>query len=167
MASDRAVDIKNGKIVRIRPIHWEQYHDWNSLNPWKIQARGKTFEVPRKSCPTPAALAYKKRVYSPNRIKFPMKRVDWEPGGDPAKINPQNRGKSKFKRISWEEASTIIANEIKRTNTKYGPRAILAQQHGHGEKKNVACRHGAGAMALASFGGDYTNLARNPDSWEG
>jgi anaerobic selenocysteine-containing dehydrogenase len=26
----------------------------------------------------------------------------------------KNRGKSKFERISWDEAATIIANEIKR-----------------------------------------------------
>lgn len=167
MAGDRNIEVKNGKIVRIRPIHYDQYKDWNSLNPWKIQARGKVFECPKKTVPPPTAIAYKKRVYSPNRIKFPMKRVDWEPGGDPTKINAQNRGKSKFKRISWDEAATIIANEIKRTTQKYGARTVLAQQHGHGEKKNVACRHGAGSVALARFGGDYTNLARNPDSWEG
>jgi molybdopterin guanine dinucleotide-containing S/N-oxide reductase-like protein len=167
MAGDRAVDVKNGRIVRIRPIHFDEHANWEALNPWKIEARGKVFECPTKTIPPPAALAYKKRVYSPNRIKYPLKRVDWEPGGDPAKINPQNRGKSKFVRISWDEAATIIADEIKRVTADYGARAILAQQHGHGEKKNVACRHGTGAVALAKYGGDYTNLARNPDSWEG
>ena len=149
MAGDRAVDVKNGRIVRIRPIHYDENLDFEALNPWKIEARGKVFECPSKTVPPPAALAYKKRVYSPNRIKYPLKRVDWEPGGDPAKINPQNRGKSKFVRISWDEAATIIADEIKRVTAGYGARAILAQQHGHGEKKNVACRHGTGAVALA------------------
>ena len=55
-------------------------------------------------------LAYKKRAYSPNRIKYPLKRVDWDPNGE---RNPQNRGKSKYKRISWDEATDIIASEIR------------------------------------------------------
>ena len=55
-----------------------------------------------KSLPSPFSLAYKKRTYSPNRIKYPLKRVDWDPNGE---RNPQNRGKSKYKRISWDEAT--------------------------------------------------------------
>ena len=50
--------------------------------------------------------AYKKRTYSPNRVKYPLKRVDWDPNGE---RNPQNRGKSKYVRISWDEATDIIA----------------------------------------------------------
>ena len=32
-----------------------------------------------KAVPAPWSLAYKKRTYSPNRIKYPLKRVDWDP----------------------------------------------------------------------------------------
>ncbi len=70
-----------------------------------------------KSLPSPFSLAYKKRVYSPNRIKYPLIRVDWDPNGE---RNPQNRGKSKFRRTSWDEATDIIASEIKRIHAKYG-----------------------------------------------
>ena len=78
----------------------------------------KTLEPLMKALPCPFSLAYKKRTYSPNRIKYPLKRVDWDPKGE---RNPQNRGKSKYKRISWDEASTIVANEVKRIQKKYGP----------------------------------------------
>lgn len=51
------------------------------------------------------------RVYSPDRIKYPMKRVG-------------KRGEGKFKRISWEEATAFIAAELKRVTEKYGREAI-------------------------------------------
>ncbi|WP_049847851.1 DMSO/selenate family reductase complex A subunit [Trabulsiella odontotermitis] len=51
------------------------------------------------------------RVYSPDRIKYPMKRVG-------------KRGEGKFKRISWEEATKLIADELTRITEKYGREAI-------------------------------------------
>ena len=134
-----AVDVKNGKIVRIRPLHYDSKYTREEINPWKIERNGKTFEPIMKSLPAPYMLAYKKRTYSPNRIKYPLKRVDWDPNGE---RNPQNRGKSKFKRISWDEATDIIASEIKRVHKKYGPYAILLQGDGHGETKTVHGPHG-------------------------
>src|SRR4030066_2033336 len=117
-------DIKNGKIVRLRPLHFDWKYDGKKLNAWKWEIRGKTFEPTMKSLIPPFSLAYKKRAYSPNRILYPLKRVDWDPKGE---RNPQNRGKSKYVRISWDEATTIIADEIKRIHQEYGPLAILVQ----------------------------------------
>ena len=77
-------------------------YDPAAFNAWKIEKNGKTFEPLMKSAPSPWSLAYKKRTYSPNRIKYPLKRVDWDPNGE---RNPQNRGKSKYVRISWDEAT--------------------------------------------------------------
>lgn len=51
------------------------------------------------------------RVYSPDRIKYPMKRVG-------------KRGEGKFKRISWDEATAFIAAELTRVSEKYGREAI-------------------------------------------
>ncbi len=167
------VDVKNGKIVRIRPIHYaDEGYGPEYMKPWKIEVRGKTLEPAYdKVLITPLGLSYKKRVYSPNRIRYPLKRVDWEPGGDPAKTNPQNRGKSKYKRISWEEATTIIASEIKRIQEKYGYFAILAQGDGHGEGKVVHGPHGCQTQLLRHMGPDpqssYTVQVRVADSWEG
>lgn len=111
----------------------------------------------------PLSISYKKRIYSPNRILRPMKRVDWDPEGE---RNPQNRGKSKFEYISWDEATDIIAKEIKRVHDEYGPYAILCQADGHGETKVVHAPHGAQANMLDLVGG-YTLQSRQPDSWEG
>ena len=50
-------------------------------------------------------------VYSPDRLKFPMRRI-----GD--------RGTGKWERISWEEAFEISARLIKEVVGKYGPEAM-------------------------------------------
>jgi anaerobic selenocysteine-containing dehydrogenase len=158
-----AIDVKNGRVVRIRPLHYDWKYRPEEFKPWKMEARGKVFKPLMKTLLPPLSLAYKKRTYSPNRIKYPLKRVDWDPAGE---RNPQNRGKSKFRRISWDEAASLIAAEIKRVRKKYGPYAILAQADGHGESKTVHAAHGCQTRLLEIMGG-YTLQVRNPDSWEG
>ena len=158
-----AVDVKNGKVVRVRPLHYDWKYERKNFKLWKIQRNGKTLEPLMKSVPAPFSLAYKKRVYSPNRIKYPLIRVDWNPNGD---RNPQNRGKSKYKRISWDEATDIIASELKRVNKQYGPYAVLAQTDGHSECKHLNPPHGCCTLLLHEMGG-YTQQVRNADSWEG
>ena len=154
------VDCKDNKIIRIRPFHFDWKYD---RRPWKIEARGRVFEASMKSLIPPFTLAYKNRVNSPNRIMYPLKRVDWDPEGE---RNPQNRGISKYVRISWDEATDIIAREIRRIIQKYGPYAILSQADGHGETKVVHAAHGCQRRLLGLLGG-YTQQTRNPDSWEG
>ena len=107
---------KDGKITRIRPFYYDENHDWESKNPWKIEAHGSSFEPPHHSLPASYYLTYKKRVYSNNRVRYPLKRVDWDPNGE---RNPQNRGKSRYVRISWDEATDIIASELKRIKVEY------------------------------------------------
>lgn len=51
---------------------------------------------------------YRKFVYHPDRMKYPMKRVG-------------KRGEGKFERISWDEATTMIADKLKSITAKYGP----------------------------------------------
>ena len=51
---------------------------------------------------------YRKFVYHPDRLKYPMKRVG-------------KRGEGKFERISWDEATTLIADNLKHITAKYGP----------------------------------------------
>ena len=156
-------DVRDGRIVRVRPLHYDWKYDKESMDPWKWEVKGKIFEPTMKSLLPPFSLAYKKRAYSSNRILYPIKRVDWDPNGE---RNPQNRGKSKYKRISWKEAIDIIESEIRRIHKKYGPEAILAQGDGHGETKIVQSTHGLNAEFLNLIGG-YTRQTRNSDSWEG
>ncbi len=158
-----AVDVKDGRVIRVRPLHYDWKYDFNDVNPWKFEKNGKTLAMGSKSLPAPFSLAYKKRTYSPNRIKYPLKRVDWDPDGE---RNPQNRGKSKYKRISWDEATDLIAKEIKRIHKEYGPYAILCQGDGHGECKTIHAAHGQQTLLLEKMGG-FTQQVRNPDSWEG
>lgn len=53
----------------------------------------------------------RKRVYSPDRLKYPMKRVG-------------PRGSGEFERIGWNEAYELIATSLKNIQTKYGNEAI-------------------------------------------
>ena len=157
------VDSNDGKITRIRPYFYEREYTDTHCNPWKIEARGKTFQAPDRVTITPFGLGYKSRVYSPNRVRYPLKRVDWDPEGE---RNAHNRGKSKYVRISWDEAAQIVANELMRIKADYGPEAVLCQADMHGEGKNVAPSHGCPNRLLSLMGG-YTLQMRNMDSWEG
>lgn len=164
------IDTKDGKIVRIRPMRWLDKYDeeWAKTRMWTLEARGHTLKCPEKSMPPHNAYAYKQRVYSKNRVMYPLKRVDWEPGGDPEKINPQNRGKSKFKRISWDEASKIIADEIRRVSEKYGPNTIICVgEDGHKESKDIHAGGGWHSNLLTAVNDTFTREVRTPDSTEG
>ncbi|MDD5925098.1 molybdopterin-dependent oxidoreductase, partial [Ellagibacter isourolithinifaciens] len=154
-----AADVKDGKLVRIRPMSFENDYTKEELNYWVLEGRGgKTFEPGMKTPTPPFPLVYKRRTYSKNRIPFPMKRIDWDPEGE---RNTQNRGTSKYVRISWDEACKLIAAEVKRVHDEYGPYAILCQADGHGESKAVHCCHGCQTTMLDLCGG-YTVQARNP-----
>jgi trimethylamine-N-oxide reductase (cytochrome c) len=152
-----------GKITRIRPYFYEEDNTWESLNPWKLEARGRTFAPPRRTLPATYYISYKKRVYSENRVRYPLKRVDWDPKGE---RNTQNRGKSRYIRISWDEAAQTIADELLRVKEKYGMSAVLAEADMHGEGKHIAPAHGCMNRLLSLLGG-YTVQMRNMDSWEG
>lgn len=158
-----AIDVNEGKIVRIRPLHYNWQYDQKEFNPWKMEARGHVFEPGMKTLLPAFELAYKKRIYSPNRVLYPLKRVDWNADGE---RNVENRGKSKYVRISWDDALEIIVSEIKRIQKQYGPEAILSQSDGHGEGKAIQITHGSANRLLELLGG-YTLQVRNPDSWEG
>ena len=162
-ANTSVVDVKDGRIIRISPLHFDWKYDKKAFNNWKMEAHGQTFEPIMKSLVPPYSLAYKNRVYSPNRIPYPLKRVDWDPKGD---RHPENRGTSGYVRISWDEATEIVAQELLRVKKTYGTTAILAQSDGHGETKTIHKAHGCSNNLLGLLGG-YTLQTRNPDSWEG
>ena len=157
------VDTTDGKITRIRPYFYDKEYTDNYCNPWSIKARGSEFRPPERITISPFGLGYKKRVYSENRVRWPLKRVDWDPKGE---RNPQNRGKSKYVRISWDEAAQLAADELIRIKEAYGPEAVLCQSDMHGEGKHVAPSHGCPNRLLSLLGG-YTLQMRNMDSWEG
>ncbi|MEM4007442.1 MAG: molybdopterin-dependent oxidoreductase, partial [Nitrososphaerota archaeon] len=161
-----AVDVKNGRIIRVRPLHWNWQYSAKELKPPKIKAGNKIFTRPIKTLPSYLALSYRKRCYSPNRVRYPLKRVDFDPAAPPDKRNQQNRGVTGFIRITWNEALDIIEKEIKRIKETYGLYSILVFADGHGQNGAIHFVHGY-AHTLFSILGGCTSAVRNPDSWEG
>ena len=75
---------------------------------------------------------YLDRVYSPDRIFYPMRRT-----------TPKGEGKgdaTDFMRISWDEALSLIADRFKQISSEFGPEAILPYSY-------------AGNMGVLSYSG--------------
>lgn len=65
---------------------------------------------------------YLDRVYSPDRVLYPMRRVA-----------PKGQGKgdaSDFNRISWDEALEEVVSRFKKISHEFGPEAILPYSYG-------------------------------------
>lgn len=60
--------------------------------------------------------SYRSRLYSPERLLYPMLRVG-------------KRGEGKFKRVSWDEALDFVAKKMVDIRSKYGPTALLDQSY--------------------------------------
>jgi len=152
------IDVKDDKIVRILPMDFDE----RDPQPWTIKARGKKFTPPRKTTLAPHGMNAKSIIYSPDRLLYPMKRVDFDPNGE---RNPQNRGKSGYERISWEEAIKIVADEIKRQKRVHGPGAIAVSHGSHHTWGNIG--YYLSALFRFSNAVGMTRVHHNPDSWEG
>ena len=69
------VYVKDGKIVRTTTIEFDD----DDPGTWTVKARGKNFTPPRKTTLSPHGQNWKSAIYSPARILYPMKRVDFDP----------------------------------------------------------------------------------------
>ncbi|MFH1124874.1 MAG: molybdopterin-dependent oxidoreductase [Pseudomonadota bacterium] len=152
------VHVKDGRIIRIRPMIFEE----EEAKPWRIRAGGKVFSPAKRTNPAPWDLSVRRRTYNPKRIKYPLKRVGFKPGGGGS---TENRGKGEFERISWDEALDIVSAELHRIKKTYGNSAILTIASGHGE--NGFLNSHANIRRVLDFWGGQTPMVRNPDSWEG
>jgi anaerobic dimethyl sulfoxide reductase subunit A len=89
-----------------------------------------SIDVPqRRACPRGRAQI--QHVMAAERIKYPMKRKNWAPGGGKKEL----RGKDEWVRISWEEALDIAASETKRIIAKYGNKSIFGASWGYEDKE--------------------------------
>jgi len=98
---------------------------------------------------------YLDRVYSPDRVLYPMRRVVAKGVG----------GEGAFQRITWDEALTEIVATLKQTGAEFGPEAILPYSYGgnlgvlNGGSMDMRFFHRMGASQLlrticASTGGE-------------
>ena len=84
------------------------------------EAEEDSYAVPqRRACLR--GRAKMSEVFSPARIKYPMKRKNFSLD----KPNGELRGKDEWERISWDEALDLVAKGIKQTIDKYGSKGIL------------------------------------------
>ncbi len=140
------VHVKDGRITRLETDNGEEPQ-------FRACLRGRS---------------YRQRIYSPDRLKYPMKRVG-------------KRGEGKFERISWDEALDTFASELTRVKETYGPQGVVCILSGgdctwlHGEdltaKLLTRCIGGFTATwgfqsngcavyaAMAMFGTPYTSNA--------
>ena len=152
------VYVKDGKIIRTTPIDFDE----TDTQPWTIHARGMKFTPPRKTTLAPHGQNCRSMIYSPDRLLYPMKRVDFDPQGE---RNAGNRGKSGYVRISWDEALDIVASEIKRVRHDHGMGAMTVSHGSHHTWGHI----GYYLSALYRFANavGHTPVHHNPDSWEG
>ena len=152
------VHVKDGKIIRVRPLVFDD----SDAASWTIDVDDRTFSPLRKACVAPFTMTEKARIYSDARIKYPLQRVDFDPAGN---RHPENRGRSEYRRISWDRALDIITAEMRRIRNTYGPEAIMSRASSHHNWGNTGYRTSAWARFFNMIG--FTDIMDNPDSWEG
>jgi anaerobic selenocysteine-containing dehydrogenase len=157
-------EIAGSKIVRSLP-----YYIPEDVRLYEIKTSRGVFKRSRKDVQMPLAYAWKQRVHSETRVRYPLLRDDWSPD----KPNPEMRGRSGYSRISWERALDIVVDQLHRIRDKYGSmEPVLVQADGHGQSGYMQSLHFWGHylfdMIHDRLGwGWWTQQVRNPDSWEG
>ena len=155
------VHVKNNRVIKTEILTFPK-----DIRHFKIKARGKVFEPPYKYLTDMVGHSYRRWVYDNSRVRYPLKRVGWEPGG---KGRYDNRGQAEFVRISWDEALELVSQEIKRINETYGSSAICFQDtfhhtwgtiHGMGTEYTVAPR-------FFNLLGGFTEYVPGTCSWAG
>ena len=152
------VHVKEGKVIRICPLVFDK----DDAASWTINVKNNQFSPPRKACLPSFSTSEKARTYSEDRLKYPMIRVDFDPDGE---RHPENRGKSGYRRASWQEALDLVAKEMKRLRSKYGPEAIMSKPSSHHTWGLVGYYFSNWTRFFNTIG--FTNIWNNADSWEG
>ncbi len=129
--SDTAVLAGRGEWV---PIHCHQNCNQMCLNMGYVvdgvvvrqktdDNREDSFDCPQqRGCLRGRSL--RQQVYNADRIKYPMKRKHWQPGGG-ENAHGELRGKDEWERITWDEALTYVVDELKRVYEQYGQDAVV------------------------------------------
>ena len=59
-----AIDVRDGRVLRIRPLHYDWKYKPEEFHPWKMEVKGRTFKPLMKTLLPPLCLAYKKRIFA-------------------------------------------------------------------------------------------------------
>ena len=131
VASDNAILEERGEWL---PIHCHQNCNQMCMNRGYVvdgvvirqksdDAHEDSFDQPQqRSCLRGRSL--RQQVYNADRIKYPMKRKSWQPGGG-ENAHGELRGKDEWERISWDEALTYVTDELKRVYAEYGQDGVV------------------------------------------
>lgn len=122
--------VREGKVARtsMRPFIDERYN--------RICMKG--YAMPEK-------------IYSPHRIKYPMRRVG-------------ERGAGEWEQVSWEEAIAAITDKWKQLREEHGPNSVafVTRTGQHGTAFRVAY-----SRLVAMFGGSVMNIAADVEFGQG
>lgn len=154
-------DLETGRIRRVRPIVLTE----DDAPGWVIKAHGKEYTPQRKTTLSLLGFTEKDRTYSYDRIKYPMIREDFVETPDGQNRNTENRGKSGYRRATWDEALGLVARETKRIQETYGKEAVTAITSSHHSWGLCGYKISLFKRFFSMLG--YTRVADNPDSWEG
>ena len=156
--------VKDNRIVRCLPFYIP-----DEVKLYTIKTSRGEFKRPRKDVQMPLAYAWKRRIDTDDRLRYPLLRKDWKPEAP----NTERRGISDYARITWDEALDIIVQQLKRVHEKYGNmEPVLVQADGHGQSGYMQSLHFWGHYLFDKIHdelgwGWWTQQIRNPDSWEG
>jgi anaerobic selenocysteine-containing dehydrogenase len=68
---------------------------------------------------------YLERVYSPDRLLYPMRRKAGAPKGPAGYAGVKGREADAFERIGWDEALGLIAEKLTAVAAEFGPESVL------------------------------------------
>lgn len=136
--------------------------------------------------PSPIANGYLGVLDDDLRIDAPMVRKSWLENGPGSATD--KRGDDPFVQITWDEAETLVANELCRVTTSFGNKAIYGGSYGwsgagrfhHAQSqlhRFLNCIGGytssvntyslaAGEVILSHILGDPASFIHNPPSWQ-
>ena len=129
---------KHNTIIRLTESTFEKpsqdFREGTSVTHWGVVKTtvvdgkiSKIEPIPEDRRPSPNLKALAELPYAPSRIRYPMVRESYLKEGIASR---DRRGEDKWIRVSWEEALDLIASELKRIYSEYGPSAVFGQSYG-------------------------------------
>ena len=141
--------MRNGVMIRVEPPYTEgtatDLYGTESHPGWHPRGCLKGYTLPR-------------RIYGPHRVKGPHVRAMWKQwvedgwpdANDPANNKKYfNRGWDDWVKVSWDEATTLVARTTLHIAQTYGGAAgaALLRQQGYDEAM-IEAMHGTGAQTI-------------------